>query len=154
MELEPVPLLFAVHAVRKADGQPLLVTGLTFGRLMEEVVMPFEAGDTFILDGAAVAPTQLNRIKVVRQDAGFEEAWHKLHHSLRWGDLKQQDLYARQYHVRIEALLREAGHDVTPQILNAYTMVIKPRLRDYLPSREALLKSAVEFYVATMRALS
>jgi len=73
---------------------------------------------------------------------------------MRRGDLKKQELYAKQYHVRIEALFRESGEDVTAQVIKAYNTVIKPKLKDYLPNREALLNAAVKVFSEGIKALN
>jgi hypothetical protein len=46
--------LFAVYAVRKNEPTPLIQTHLSFGQLMDDIVMPFESSEMFFIDGAAV----------------------------------------------------------------------------------------------------
>jgi hypothetical protein len=147
--------LFAVYAVRKNEPTPLILTHLQFGRLMDDVVVPFESGEIFFIDGAPVKATDLDRIKIIRLKEHFSRSFHDLHHGMRWGgDLKKQELYAKQYHVRLEACLRESGEDVTAQVVKAYRTVIKPKLEDYLPDREALLGAAVKVFAESIKALS
>ncbi len=146
---------FAVYAVRKSESTPLIQTHLPFKRLMDEVVVPFESGEMFFIDGAPVKATDLDRIKIIRQKEFFDRIYHDLHHSMRWGgDIKKQELYAKQYHVRLEAILRECGDDVTAQVVKAYQTVIKPKLRDYMPDREALLDLAVKAFGESIKLLS
>lgn len=74
---------------------------------------------------------------------------------MRWGgDLKKQELYAKQYHIRLEASLRESGEDVTAQAISAFRTVIKPKLTDYIPNKESLLDAAVKVFAESMRVLS
>lgn len=147
--------LFAVYALRKGDAKPLIQTHLTFGRLMDDIVIPFDSDERFFIDGAPVSATDLDRIKIIRQSDFFDQTFNDLHHSMRWGsNLKMQELYANQYHIRLEALLRESGEDVTSQILKAYKTVIKPKLKEYLPNRDTLLDAAVQVFTATMKSLS
>ena len=147
--------LFAVYAVRKSEPTPLIQSHLPFGRLMDDVIVPFESDEMFFVDGAPVKATDLDRIKIIRQKESFNRTFHDLHHGMRWGgDLKRQELYAKQYHVRIEALLRESGEDVTAQVVKAYRTVIKPKLKDYLPNRESLLDAAVKVFAESVRVLS
>jgi hypothetical protein len=102
--------LFAVYAVRKSEPTPLIQTHLPFRRLMEDIVIPFESNEMFFVDGAPVKATDLDRIKIIHQRDFFSRTFSDLHHGMRWGgDLKKQELYAKQYHVRLEALLRESG---------------------------------------------
>lgn len=59
--------LFAVYAVRKYEPTPLIQTHLPFGRMMNDLIVPFESGEVFFVDGAPVKATDLDRIKIVRQ---------------------------------------------------------------------------------------
>ena len=59
------------------------------------------------------------------------------------GNIQKQELYAKHYHVHLVALFREAGEDVTSQVLKAYRTAIKPRIKDYLPNKEVLLDAAI-----------
>ena len=147
--------LFAVYAVRKSEPTPLTQTHLPFGRLMDDVIVPFESDEMFFVDGAPVKATDLDRIKIIRQKEFFNGIFQELHHGMRWGsNLKKQELYAKQYHVRLEALLRESGEDVTAQVVKAFTTVIKPKLKDYIPNKEALLSAAVKVFAESIRSLS
>lgn len=150
----PKPELFSVYASKTGDSTPLMQTGLTFGRLMEDIVIPFNGEEMFFIDGAPLKASQVSRIKIIKQTDSFSRTFHDLHHGLRWGDLKRQELYAKQYQTRLEALLRESGEDVTAQIVKAYSTVIKPKLKDYLPNRESILDAAVKVFTEGIKALS
>ncbi|MDO8894597.1 hypothetical protein [Nitrosomonas sp.] len=105
---------FAVYAVRKHESTPLIQTHILFKRLMDDIIVPYESKESFFIDGAGVKATDLDRIKIIRQKEFFENTFSDLHYGMRWGgDIKKQELYARQYHIRLEALLRENGEDVT-----------------------------------------
>ena len=154
-EKEQKEELFAVYAVRKNDPTPLIQTHLSFGRLMDDIVMPFESDEMFFIDGAPIKATDIDRIKIIRQQEFFNRTFHDLHWGMRHsGDLKKQELYARQYHVRLEALLRESGEDVTSQVIKAYRTAIKPKLKDYLPNKEALLGAAIKVFTESLKSLS
>jgi hypothetical protein len=73
---------------------------------------------------------------------------------MRWGQLQRQELYAKQYHIRLEALLRQSGDDVTAQIVSAFRTVIKTKLKDYIPNKESLLDAAVKVFAESMKLLS
>ena len=147
--------VFAVYAVRKAEPTPLIQTHFSFRRLMDEIVIPFESTESFFIDGASIKATDLDRIKIIRQKPFFNDTFHALHRGMRWGgDLKKQELYAKQYHVRLEALLRESGDDVTAQVVNAFRTAIKPKIKDYLPKNEALLDAALKVFTETIKVLS
>ncbi len=148
--------VFAVFA--EADGQPkaLIMTHLTFARLMDEVVLPYKTNEPFFIDGAPLKKKDLKRLKIIKQQEFFSSTLDDLHHGIRWSghDLKMRELYADQYHIRLEALLRESGEDVTSQVIKAFDKTIMPSLKDYLPKREELIKAALEIFVESMKALS
>jgi hypothetical protein len=151
---EASPDRFAVYAVRKREATPLIQTEMTFKRLMDDIVVPFNSEETFFIDGAPVKPTDLDRIKIIKHTDAFTGLLSDMHWQMREGEVKTRELYGKQYHVRIEALLREAGEDVTTQIVKAYNTVIKPKLKDYLPNREALLEAAVKVFAESIKTLS
>jgi hypothetical protein len=154
-ELEKKEDLFAVYAVRKSEATPLIQTHLSFGQLMDDIVMPFESNEMFFIDGVPLKATDLDRIKIIRQKENFDRTFHDLHWMLRNSrNLEKQKFYAEQYHVRLEALLRESGVDLTSQVIKAYRTVIKPKLKDYLPNKEELLNAAVKFFAESIKAIS
>jgi len=149
--------LYAVYAVRKNEPTPLIQTHLPFGRLMEDIVMPFESDDMFFIDGAPVKATNLDRIKIIRQKEFFDRNFSDLHRGMHFGDdLRKQELYANQYHIRLEALLRGSGEDLTAQAVKAYRTVIKPKLKDYILNinKEALLCAAFKVFAESIKLLS
>ena len=147
---------FAVFAEADGQSKPLIMTHLTFARLMDEVVLPYQTDEAFFIDGAPLKKQNLKRLKIIKQHDFFDRTFYDLHHAMRWGgsDLKKQQLYAEQYHIRLEALLRESGEDVTAQILKAFDRTIKPRLKDYMPKREELIKAALTIFVESIKTLS
>lgn len=147
-------LLFAVYAVRKSDPQPLIMTQLSFGRLMDEIIIPFQSGDMFFIDGAPVKASDLDRIKILKQNEHLISDINQFHWHLRRADIKIRELYGKQYHIRLEAILRENGEDITAQVINAYHAAIKPKLTNYLPNKEALLNAAVKIFIESYKTLS
>ena len=142
-------------AVRKSENTPLIQTHLSFGRLMDDIIVPFDSDEMFFIDGAPVKASDLDRIKIIRQKEFFNKTFHDLHHRMRWGgNIQKQDLYARQYHVRLEALLRESGEDVTAQVIKAFRTAIKPKIKDYLPNKESMLNAAVKVFTESVKTLS
>jgi hypothetical protein len=55
--------------------------------------------------------------------------------------------------VRLQALFRELGEDVTSQVIKAYAAKIKPSLRDYIPKREELIQAALTIFVESIKVL-
>ena len=145
--------LFSVYAYRKGDTKPLIQINMTFGRLMEDIVIPFNTDEMFFLDGAPMKATSIDRIKLIRQGQNFARRIEDLHFGMRRGDIKLQELYAKQYDVRLEAILRDTGEDVTSQIIKAYTTAVKPKLKDYMSNRESILDAAVKVFTESLKAL-
>jgi hypothetical protein len=48
--------LFAVYAVRKGEPTPLIQTHLPFGRLMDDIVMPFDSDEMIKAFRTAIKP--------------------------------------------------------------------------------------------------
>ena len=143
--------LFAVLAEVGGHSEPLIVTHLTFARLMDDIIVPYHTDQPFFVDGFPVKRDTLERIKVIRQKEFFEGDFHDLHYGMRRGDLKRQQMYAAQYHVRLDAALRGAGEDVTSQVIKAFEAKIRPSIKDYLPKREELIGAALQVFIASMK---
>jgi hypothetical protein len=148
--------LFAIFAETDAQPKPLVMTHLTFARLVDEIVVPYQTDEPFFVDGAPLKKKDLRRLKIIKVRDDFNETFHDLHRTIRWqgSALQTQQLYAEQYHIRLEAALRESGEDVTSQVIKAFDKTIKPRLKDYLPKREELVKAAMEIFLESMKTLS
>jgi hypothetical protein len=140
-------ILFGAYVLRKGNPSPLIQTHLNFIRLLDEIVVPYCTSNMFIVDGASLTITDVDRMKLIRQKEGFNRTYHDLHHSMRWGDMKKQELYAKQYQVRLEALLREGGEDITTQAMRAFSEHIKPNLDNYSSAKESILTSARDAFV-------
>ena len=87
--------LFAVYAVHKNESTPLIQTHLSFGRLMNDIVVPFQSEKQFFIDGAPVKATDLDRIKIICLKPFFDTSFHYLHDNMRRGDLKMQELFQK-----------------------------------------------------------
>ena len=144
---------FAVIAEAEGRERPLVLTHLSFARLMDDVVVPYQSGEPFFVDGVPLTRQQLRKLKILRQKPFLDSALQDLHYTLREGSVQLQKLYGEQYHVRLEALLRESGEDVTSQVIKAYDRTIKPSLKDYLPRRSELIDAALKLFLESVKAL-
>ena len=152
---EPAADLFAVYAEAQGHTRPLFQIGLTFGRLMDDIVVPYESGEAFFIDGAPVSAPKLTRVKLLKLRDSFSRARSNFNFALtRHPDAPARKLQGEQYTTRFEHMLREHSDDVTSQIIKAYTQAIKPRLIDYLPKRQELLSSALTLFVEGVKALN
>ncbi len=145
---------FAVYAEATGLDRPLIMIGLTFPRLIDDLVHPFEADKPFFIDGAPVTKSKLRRIKILKERASLQRNLAILHNALRTGsDAQKQKVLGDQYHVRVEAILRDSTEDVTSQVISAFNVAIRPKLKDYLPKKEELIKAAMEVFVNQLKAL-
>jgi len=145
--------IFAVFAEATGYQRPLVMTDMSFGRLIDEIIFPYETDQPFFIDGAPLKKTNLSRLKVLRQSPSLAGRLADLYNGLTRGPIEKQRLYGEQYHVRLEALLRESAEDVTAQVLKAFDRTVKPSLKDYLPKREVLIAAAFQFFLESMRNL-
>jgi hypothetical protein len=137
---------FSILAEVKDSVKKLVLTDLTFGRLMDDIVVPFEKKEPFFIDGVPVNKDRISRLQILRETEHFKPLFHDMHHKLRRGDDKIQKIYGEQYYTRLEAVLREGCEDVTSQIIKAFDVKIRPSLSSYLPKREELIKAASVFF--------
>jgi len=145
--------LYAVYAETEDHSKPLLQVDITFARLIDDIVVPYQSKDTFFIDGAPVTAQKLKRIKILQlketyfsEKARFEYALTNASHDIR-------KTYGEQYNTRFEIILRNHSEDVTSQVIKAYNQVIKPRLKDYIPKREELISAATKIFVESIKAL-
>lgn len=154
METEK-PQLFAVLAEANGYGAPLYLVGLTFARLVDDVVVPYQTDQPFFIDGVSLKRDRLVRMKILKQSKMFGSIFHDLHWRLREsGDVQNKKILGDQYDTRLAAIFRECGEDVTSQVIKAYDSTIKPSLKDYIPKREELISAALTIFVESMKVLN
>ena len=146
--------LFGVIAEVAGRDRQLVLLNLTFGRLIDEIVKPYDTDEAFFIDGVPVKKNEIRRIKIISLTDKFQHGLWELKCGLTLGDEKRQKIYGDQYETRFEHALRNAAEDVTSQIIKAYNQAVKPSLKDYIPKREELISSAIEIFVAAMKALA
>lgn len=144
---------YAVFAEATEQQRPLLQLDLTFARLMDDIVVPYESNSKFFIDGAPVSAEKLTRIKLLRLAPSFSRARGDLDAGVTSGNNEMRRMYAEQYNARFEHLLRVHSEDVTSQVISAFNQAIKPRLKDYLPKREELISAAMKLFVEGIKAL-
>jgi hypothetical protein len=144
--------LFAVIAEKQGYDRILKMEFLTFNRLMDEIVKPYNEGESFFIDGAPITSEKLTRIKILKQKPQFEGLFHDLHWRLRCGSAEKK-MYADQYDVRVDAIFREGTEDVTSQIIQAYNTEVKPKLIHYMPNRQEILGAAFAAFINAMKSL-
>jgi len=144
---------FSVLAECKEQSDPLIMVNLNFARLIDDIVKPFQSDEPFFIDGVPLKRDSLKKIKIVKQTNLFNSEFYNMNSNLRRADSQKQKVIGDQYYLRVEALLRELGEDVTSQIIKAFDTEIKPRLKDYLPNRKELIEAALQVFLKGMQAL-
>jgi hypothetical protein len=147
-------VLFAVFAEVQGFDKPLILTNLTFARLLDDIVVPFENEEPFFIDGVPADKKKVRMLKILRQKDRFPGLFEDFNFALRRGEIERQKTYGQQYHTRLEAILREGCEDVTSQVIKAFDSKIRPRLKEYLPKRNELIEAASAFFWEGVKKLS
>ncbi|MDP3297044.1 MAG: hypothetical protein Q8N09_05540 [Thermodesulfovibrionia bacterium] len=142
---------FAIIAEAKDYDKPLYLHNLTFSRLIDDIVVPYQSKAPFFIDGIPVKVDDLRKIKIIQQKENFNSLFDELHSCLRRGNSSGLKVPAQDYNTRIAALFREAGDDVTSQIIKAFDGEIRPKLKDYIPKREELIEAAFRVFSESMK---
>jgi len=153
-EKESNPELYAVYAEAQGCNKPLLQLELTFPRLIDDVIVPYETGGAFFIDGAPLTNSKLIRIKVLKLDDEFLRQKQIFNMQLTSSSNVEMKMVGEQYNIRFEHLLRQHSEDVTSQVLKAFNLAIKPSLKDYLPRRDELISSATKIFIESIKALN
>ncbi|MEK6756085.1 MAG: hypothetical protein AABZ02_08040 [Bacteroidota bacterium] len=153
-EVQKKEPLFGVIAEVEGRNKQLVLLNLTFGRLIDEIVVPYDTDESFFLDGVPVTRNKITRIKIISLTEKFEYGIRELERGLTRGEHQNQKIYGDQYETRFEHVLRTDAEDVTSQIIKAYNQAVKPRLKDYIPKREELISAATTLFVEAMKALA
>ena len=145
--------IFAVLAEANEYDRPLIQTGLPFGRLIDEIIVPYQEDEAFFVDGAPLTKIKIKKLKILRQNDSCQELLNNYYWEIRNRTGKEHKHLAEQFMVRVEAILRESGDDITAQVIKAFDTKIKPSLKEYLPKREELISAAMRFFVESLKSL-
>jgi len=141
---------FAVLAEKDGYDWPLCLHSLSLTQLYEELVIPYEEGKYFFIDGVPVDRTKLRKLKITKQSRDFVAYFEALHENIRF---KMRDAPSfvpiDEYLGRLAALFRESGVDVTASVVNAY----QERKELKLPVPE-IISGASQVVVAAIKAAS
>lgn len=149
-EAEP---LYAVYAEAEGHQKPLLQLELTFARLIDDIIVPYQTNESFFIDGAPITAEKLVRIKILKLGVNYGHAIHRFEGGLSRGDAQTKKTFGDQYSTRFEHILRQNSEDVTSQVLKAFNQAIKPSIKDYLPKREELISAATKIFIESVKAL-
>jgi hypothetical protein len=75
-------------------------------------------------------------------------------HQLHRGPLPQRELVGKQYHLRLETVVRSHCEDVTSQVIKAYQQTIASKIKDYVKERPALIAAAAQWFFQNLAALA
>ncbi len=146
--------LFGIVAELEGHQKQLVLLDLTFGRLIDEIVVPYEEDQPFFIDGVPVTKSKIRRIKIIKLGEMFRNGIWELERGMTLGEHQKQKIYGEQYETRFEHILRTVADDVTAQVIKAYVQVVKPSIKDYLPKRQELISAATTVFVEAMKALT
>lgn len=144
---------FAVIAELKDDDNPRYLHDLSFARLMDDVVIPYQSATNFFVDGVPVNAKTLRRIKIIQQAPSFEVKYEDLHSCLLLSISSGRRIPVEEYETRLQALFRRAGDDVTSQVIKAYQEKIGDKLKEYVPNRAELIDGAFQFLSQSLKVL-
>lgn len=144
---------YGVIAEISGNVKQLVLLYLPFGRLLDEIVVPYDSGETFFVDGVPVSNDKIQRIKIVECGDKFRHGIWELERGMTRGDARNKKTYGDQYHTRFEHILRTDTVDVTAQVIKAYNQTIKPSIKDYMPKREELIGAATKVFIEGMKLL-
>jgi len=145
--------LYGIIAETENNAKPLVLLNLPFGRLLDDIVIPYDKGDSFFIDGVPVTKTKIKRIKIIELGKKYEDSIWELERGLKRSSSVVNKIYGDQYNTRFEHILRVDTIDVTSQVIKAYNEVIKPSLKEYLPRREELISAATTVFINAMKLL-
>ena len=145
---------FCVYAKVRSLNKPLLMFGLSFGRVVDDVLIPLEKNERIYLDGVPSKKEDVLQLKILKETLNFKQAYSGFHHELHNAhDIKRRELVAKNYDLMLEDLMRRTCEDITSQVIKAFDNSIKPKLSDYLPKKEELIKGALEALLASLKGL-
>ncbi len=145
--------IFAVIAEAEGYKKQLVLLDLPFGRLLDEVIVPYDSDESFFIDGVPVTKSNIRRIKIVELGAYYRDGIHEIERGMTRGDKVKNKTYGDQYETRFEHVLRTTTTDVTSQVIKAYNQAVKPNIKDYMPKREELISAATKVFIEGMKAL-
>ena len=144
---------YAIFAEAEGHEKPLIQLDMTFARLLDDVVVPYQTGEPFFIDGAPLTAQKLKRIKILKLNVNYAGAKWGFERGLTRGEAQMRKIYGDQYNTRFEHVLRDNSDDVTAQVIKAYNQAIKPSIKDYLPKRDELISAATKIFVEAIRVL-
>lgn len=153
--LQPQERQHQYGVIAEAEGyaKQLVLLDLPFGRLMDDIVVPYENDNPFFIDGVPMTKAKVRRIKIVELGDKYRIGISELERGMTRGEPSRLKTYGDQYQTRFEHILRTDTVDVTAQVIKAYIQIIKPSIKDYLPKRDELIGAATKVFIEGMKAL-
>lgn len=145
--------LFGIIAEAEGYDNKMVLLNFPFGRLMDEIIVPYDTGESFFIDGVPITKEKIKRIKIVELGASYQHSMGELKRGMTLGSDSRKKTYGEQYETRFEHILRTNTVDVTSQVIKAYKQAIKPSLKDYVPKRKELIDGATTIFIEGMKLL-
>jgi len=84
-----------VAEVEGRTGQ-LVLLNLPFGRLIDEIIVPYDKDEAFFIDGVPVTRKAIRRIKIIELGQAFRRGMWELEVGLKRGEPPRQKIYGDQ----------------------------------------------------------
>ena len=139
---------FGIMAETIKLDKPLHLRSLTFGRLIDDIVYPYENDQPFFIDGAPINKKDILRIKIVLHTGKFNGMFDTIFSGMRTASKE----HLQYYNTYVKAAFDEAD-DVTSQVITAYQQGILPQVGDYLTRKSELIANALKLFTASMNLL-
>jgi hypothetical protein len=118
-----------------AEHMTVCAHDLSFDRLMEDLVIPYEERKPFRVDGTHFQNRdEVARVKIVAQTQQFDDALSLLNRGIAYPNGHSRHVPLSDYPGRLAAIFRSQARDITSDILNVYAE--KKKLK--LPSKETI----------------
>lgn len=146
---------YGVLAEKIGHHKSLLMINLSFGRLVDEILIPYDNEKSFFIDGTPVEASKLEKIKIFEIGENFNYHLNKdLTMGLQRGDAAKMKILGDQYETRLQHIILTKTIDVTSQVISAFNKEVKPKLTDYLPKREEIISAAFKIFIESMKQLT
>ncbi len=83
---------FGVIAEVEDRKKQLVLLNLPFGRLIDEIIVPYDIDEPFFIDGVPLTRKSVRRIKIVELGQGFRHGMSELEHGLNRGEPQNQKI--------------------------------------------------------------
>ena len=134
---------FVVMLGLAGEKRPIFQSGYPLGRLLDEVVVPHETDEKFLVAGRWVERGDgIESLRVIRGDSTLVANLFDIHRAQAHGAKESAKSY-EQYALRVIGAVEAFGEDITAQVLSAYKRTLKDKLSEWVPKNKADITAKV-----------